>query len=148
VDDAKYGSKTKGNDEDNGNNITYANVSQLRHDWAEANARCWWQHGCNKTNDTSKMRKKMPARQGQQHWHNAGNNDNAMLAMMPATFGQGHQRNTGKDTSAASAKPLKAKLLWSDAGDGNNAIGDDEETAMMPCMLTCRNCSRIGQTPV
>jgi hypothetical protein len=57
----------------------------------------------------------------------AGNNDSGMLTMMPAQCRQGCQRNTNKDTSAALARPLKAKLLWTDAGYGNEATGDDEE---------------------
>jgi hypothetical protein len=71
-----------------------------------------------------------------------------MLAMMPATCGQGRQCNAGKDTSTASAGPSKAKLLWSDAGDGNKAISNDKEMARTPHTPTCRDCGGTGQMPV
>jgi hypothetical protein len=148
VDYSKYDSRTTGNDEKNGNNIMNANDLRLRCDWVDASLQCWRQRGCTKIDDASKTRAKTPAWQRQQRQRNAGNNNNAMLPMMPATCGQGRQCNIGKNASAASARPSKAKSQWSDAGDGNKAIGNGKETATTPHTPTCCNCGGTGQTPV
>jgi hypothetical protein len=48
-----------GNDDKHSNNITYANVLGLHHDWADAGLQCWWQCGYNESYNASVTRAKM-----------------------------------------------------------------------------------------
>ncbi len=82
----------------------------------------------------------MPAQHQQQGQLDAGNDASAMRARTPA--------QCQKNTIAALARPLKAKLLWADAGYSNEATGDDDERDNDASPATCRNCVMISWVPV
>jgi hypothetical protein len=62
--------------EEHGNNTAYANVLQLRFDWADTSSQCWRQCRGGKGNKTSATRQRRP--------RNKGNNANAMLTSTTA----------------------------------------------------------------
>jgi hypothetical protein len=99
-----------------------------------------WQRKQNKGKDAHMARATTPAQHQQQQQRNACNDASNMWAGMPAQCRKRHQRCINRT--------LKAKLPWSDAGDGNKAICDDEETATTPHTLPCCAGGRTGQTPV
>jgi hypothetical protein len=81
-----------------------------------------------------------PAQRWQQGQLNAGNDASTIWARMPAL----HQKNA----IAASARPLKAKLPWNNAGYRDKATGNNNECDNDASPVTCRDCVMTGQTPV
>jgi hypothetical protein len=53
-----------------------------------------------------------------------------------------------KNAIASLARPLKAKLLWADAGYSNKATGNDNERDNNTSPATCCDCIMTGQMPV
>jgi hypothetical protein len=63
-----------------------------------------------------------------------------MRARTPAQ----HQKNT----IAASARLLKAKLLWANAGYSDKATGNNDKRDNDASLATCCDCVMTGQMPV
>ncbi len=78
----------------------------------------------------------MPARCGRQGQLDAGNDASAMQVRTPAQ----HQ----KKAIAALARPLKAKLLWADAGYSNKATSNNDECNNNASPATCDAGSNAG----
>jgi hypothetical protein len=83
----------------------------------------------------------MPAQRRQQGQLDAGNDASAMRARTPV-------QPRKKNAIAALARPLKAKLLWADAGYSNEATGNDVERDNNASPTTCCDCVMTGQMPV
>jgi hypothetical protein len=77
---AGYGNKATGKEDDHKVNATYTDVSRLHRGWADTSLQCWQQCGGNEGSNASTMRAKMPARHGQQRQRNASNNDSVSYA--------------------------------------------------------------------
>jgi hypothetical protein len=79
-----------------------------------------------------------------QHWQqgqlDADNETSAMRARTPA--------QCQKNAIAASARPSKAKLLWTNARYNNKATGNNDEGDNNTSPATCCNCVMTGQMPV